>query len=263
MSEDSSYWKEVDPPMSFIPEGWTYEQKRKFRYMILDYLHDEMDLEAWEGKRVLCIGDGAGIDALEFARHGARVDVVDMSEKAVELTLKHRDEARAAGHKIDLAATVCDVTSEKFSHGILSDKNKYDLIYSFGVLHHLSDYDLIRVLSLLGKLKSGTTLMGMVYNRDSLLYAYSILLRAQKNNITPNLAMRLYAERNPNVPYAEAFTINEWNWLLKNAGFVVNENTTRPFYNVVDLPEKRKVTYTPSRELAHLGWHLFFKVVTQ
>lgn len=243
-----SYWQDVDPPMSFVPEAWTYAQKRQFRYTTLDYLLDAVKFECFEGKRVLCIGDGGGIDAVEFARSGARVSVLDMSAKAVALTRKHFAEA---GQSL-VQGVVGDVRAMPLA------SDAYDIVYAFGVLHHIPEVD--DALSEISRvLVPGGCLLGMVYHRESLLYAYSILLRAQKEGLTADEAMRAYSERNPGCPHSVAYTRREVLLLFDRAGFSYAGVTAH--YDVIDLPDKRKVPVLVDGGDVNLGWHLFFEAI--
>ncbi len=252
-----SYWTEVDPPMSFIPEGWTYEEKRAFRHKCIPYLRDWIGYEKYAGKRVLCVGDGSGIDAVEFARAGAHVCVLDMSEKAIDLTKKH---AKEAG--VEITAWVGDATNIDLIHaseprGIGFDPTAFfDAVYSFGVIHHIPKVAKA-VAEISRVLKPGGEFLGMVYHKDSLLYAYSILRRAEREGITADEAMRLYSERNPGCPCSRAYTIGE----LRNLLFATYRFGSVEYnvnYNVIDLETKRKVPVDVS---ADLGWHLCFRAV--
>ncbi len=241
-----SYWTEVDPPCSFIPENWNYEKKREFRYAELDYLHAAVDFPSFAGKKVLCVGDGAGIDALEFARNGAVVDVIDISEKAIDLTNKHFLQMRCKCPGVN--GYVGDVSDTLPFSG-----QTFDAVYCFGVLHHITSVQWA-VSEIARVLKPGGQFLGMVYNKDSLYYGYSILRRAEREGITPDEAMRLYSERNPGCPHSVAYTCNDMVKLLGVGKFSEWEIST--YYPVIDLPTKRKVRFETS---AGLGWHLFFK----
>lgn len=254
-----SYWTEHDPPMSFIPEGWTYEQKREFRFACIPYLERELwdDCgDRWEGRSVLCVGDGAGIDALEFARHGAVVTVVDLSEKAIAITKKHVEEARALPrhrfeHRdvIDVRAQVADACALPFF------SEQFDFVYSFGVIHHVPAVH--RAVSEVARvLKRGGAFIGMVYNRDSLLFAHSILKRGYDEGVAPERAMRAYSERNPDCPHSIAYTREGLSTLLCACGLSSTSIKTR--YDVIDLPNKRKVPFRVEG-VSDLGWHLFFE----
>jgi len=62
------YWG-VSPPMRF--DELSYEEKRKFRYDLQDYMHAFFQFDKFSGKKILEVGSGAGIDSCEFARNGA------------------------------------------------------------------------------------------------------------------------------------------------------------------------------------------------
>jgi len=91
----------------------------------------EMPLSDLDGKRVLEIGPGAGGHSALFARHGAIVTAIDITEA--------RAEATAAKFKL-LGA------DERGCRALQGDAEKlpfpddsFDIVYSNGVLHHTSD----------------------------------------------------------------------------------------------------------------------------
>lgn len=91
----------------------------------------EMPLAELAGKRVLEIGCGAGGHSALFARHGAVVTAVDITEKRVAATAaKFRlleDDALGCG------AMQADAEALPFKDG------SFDIVYSNGVLHHTHD----------------------------------------------------------------------------------------------------------------------------
>lgn len=247
MSEN--YWREVDPPVSFIPEKWSYEQKRTFRYGCIPYLCPTVRFDQFSRKRVLCIGDGAGIDAVEFARGGAIVSVIDISEKSIALTRKHFAEANTLTWLE--TAGVADARELPFGRPRWTTEDDFDTVYSFGVIHHIVEVERV-IAEVVRVLKPGGTFIGMVYHKDSLLYGYSILRRAEREGITADEAMRLYSERNPGCPHSVAYTKSELAELLKPFSSV----SITAHYPVVDTEEKRKLSVGAPDEL---GWHLIFK----
>jgi ubiquinone/menaquinone biosynthesis C-methylase UbiE len=239
-----TYWLDHDPPNSFLPEGWTYEQKRAFRYNLIPYLPAAARFDQFAGKRVLCIGEGSGIDAVEFARGGAEVSVMDISPRAIELTEGHFAEAGLGRPDAIPASATCIPWDAPFDH-----------VYMFGVLHHIEDAP-AAVREIHRVLKPGGTFAGMVYHKDSLLYAFSILARGQREGLDPDAAMRAWSERNPNCPTSRAYTRGELAELLTAHGFEAIEAEIH--YPVIDLPERRKVPFAIEGAV-DLGWHLFFQ----
>lgn len=247
--EIRAYW-EKSIPMSFAPEKWSYEQKRQFRYSLQDYMHAAFEFEKFSGKSVLEIGCGAGIDALEFARHGARVTAMDFTDNAVKLTQNLAQEAGFA-----ISASVGDAKNLKFAD------DSFDCVYSYGVLHHIPDIN--RALSEIRRvLKPGGQLMAMVYHKDSLLYAYSIIylhgikerMLLDKTCSEEDLVAR-YSERNEGCPYTRVYTREE---AREQFGRYFDSIEARVYYPVIDLPQQRKVKFTLNAE-NELGWHIVLK----
>src|SRR5579863_1368008 len=55
------------------------------KYFVEPHIPQFAQFERWRGKRVLEIGCGIGTDTINFARHGALVTAVDLSEKSLEI----------------------------------------------------------------------------------------------------------------------------------------------------------------------------------
>jgi len=81
----------------------------------------------WKGRKVLEIGCGIGTDSINFARAGADLTVADVSEKSLELC-KQRFQVYGLTARFFLA------NAEALSQ--IVPVEPYDLVYSFGVLHH-------------------------------------------------------------------------------------------------------------------------------
>lgn len=122
------------------------------------WLMEQFGFERFAGKRVLEIGCGAGTASTLFAKMGAQITGVDLTEKAVQLTAEN---ARVQGLSLDVRQA--DAESLPF------DNETFDFVYSWGVLHHSHCPDkayreVARVLKGDGK---GLV---MVYNSASLRY---------------------------------------------------------------------------------------------
>jgi SAM-dependent methyltransferase len=112
------------------------------------------------GRRVLEIGVGNGVDAVEMARNGALYTGVDVTARHLELTAQH---FAAAG--LPVPSLVCgDLLATPVG-------GPFDFVYSFGVMHHVpneAEY-LRRARQLLAP--GGRLLVG-VYSRYSFFNAY-------------------------------------------------------------------------------------------
>jgi ubiquinone/menaquinone biosynthesis C-methylase UbiE len=111
------------------------------------------------GKDVLEVGCGSGIAVQLFAEAGARVTAVDLTPWAVETT-------RARLAAFGLAGEVVEADGESLPFPDAS----FDVVFSWGVIHHTTDMD--RALSQLVRvLRPGGTLVLMLYHRHSLFFA--------------------------------------------------------------------------------------------
>lgn len=246
MEARKRYWEKATP-MSFSPEKWDYETKRKFRYELQDYMQEAFQFDKWRGKSVLEIGCGSGIDAVEFARHGADVVAIDITDNAVALTKELAKEAHQ------------DIVVIKAEIEQISTVEKFDCIYSYGVLHHIPDVDSV-LKEAHRLLKPSGVIMAMLYHKDSILWAYSILKRWVDDDEEYgdlDAATAFYSERIEDCPYTKAYTKQEAIGLFSRYFTDVNVSA---HYNVVDLLQQRKVKLGISDKY-ELGWHLVVKAV--
>lgn len=225
----AAYWARNVPwtfaDMKVQPD---YHSRRMMRYGLQDYMLGAIGFYRYRGKRVLEIGCGAGIDSAEFALHGAKVTATDSSPLALAETKKLFESERLSGD-----VKFADAMRLPFPYG------SFDLAYSFGVLHHIADVEqalseIKRVLCKRGEFVS------MWYNKDSILYGYSISY------------LGLSFERVKDAPYAKAYTKQELEMLLSRHFSV---ESIKAYYNVVDLPGQRKVKLCIPDE-HQVGWHL-------
>ncbi|MEP6811483.1 MAG: class I SAM-dependent methyltransferase [Actinomycetota bacterium] len=125
-----------------------------------------VDFDDLGGKDVLEVGCGSGIAVQLFAEAGANVTAVDLTPWAVETT-------RARLAAFGLEGTVREADGESLPF----DEASFDLVFSWGVIHHTSDMgralrELIRVC------RTGGRLVLMLYHRRSLFFvSYRALAR--------------------------------------------------------------------------------------
>jgi len=154
-----------------------FERIRAYRYGYeTPFIIETFRYSTMKGKRVLEIGVGNGIDAVEMMRHGAIYTGLDITRNHLELTRQNIDNN---GLSDQLAGLI---------EGDLMDTDipdRFDVIYSFGVLHHItheSDY-LTKLKSLLSQ---DGELRIAVYSKYSFFNAYMIVtwfLRARGRSL--------------------------------------------------------------------------------
>lgn len=129
------------------------------KYRVEPHIPSFAEFERWRGKKVLEIGCGIGTDTVNFARHGAEVTAVDLSENSLALA---RQRAKVFG--LEDRIRFYHGNAEKLSEFVPLDQ--YDLVYSFGVIHHTPHPE--RVLREIRKyIKPEGTVKIMVYYRWS------------------------------------------------------------------------------------------------
>ena len=97
------------------------------KYKVEPHILPFANFEEWGGKRVLEIGCGLGTAAQSFAEAGAIYTGIDLSPKSLELAQKRFE-------VFNLEGSFYQVEGEDISSVVPVEE--YDLIYSFGVIHH-------------------------------------------------------------------------------------------------------------------------------
>lgn len=135
------------------------EEVGKRKYFVEPHIPEFASFNLWSGKKVLEIGCGIGTDTISFVRTGALVTAVDLSDKSLELA-KKRIELYGLGDRVTFYRVNCEKLSE------IVPVEKYDLIYSFGVIHHTPNPE--KALDEIKKyMGPGSILKIMVYNKLS------------------------------------------------------------------------------------------------
>ncbi len=137
----------------------------QYHFEKLHHLPRLIDFSAYRGKRVLDVGCGAGTDLVRFAKGGALVTGVDISESAIEL-------ARANFAQQGLAA---DLRVADGEHLPFEDA-RFDLVFAHGVVQYTPDGRAL-VQECRRVLGPGGEAVFQVYNRVSWLNALSKIMK--------------------------------------------------------------------------------------
>jgi SAM-dependent methyltransferase len=106
-----------------------FNQVEARKYFVEPHIPAFAEFEKWRGKKVLEIGCGIGTDTMNFARAGAIVTAVDLSAESIKLAKKRAEVFGLTGQ-----IQFYEANAETLSDFI--PPQKYDLVYSFGVIHH-------------------------------------------------------------------------------------------------------------------------------
>uniref|UniRef100_A0A6C0C0Z4 Methyltransferase type 12 domain-containing protein n=1 Tax=viral metagenome TaxID=1070528 RepID=A0A6C0C0Z4_9ZZZZ len=217
-----------------------FEEVTKKKYKVEPHILEFANFEKWKNKDVLEVGCGIGTAAQSFIENGANYEGIDISSKSIEIA---NDRLKV----FDLKGKCHTNDIEKMNN----ITNKYDLIYSFGVLHHTPNIE-ISLKNIYNMLKRDGTFKLMLYAKNSL------------KNFKIKDGLDQY-EAQSGVPIANTYSHNEIYDLLsefKN----INIHQTHIFpYKIPEYKEQQYVKEDYFENMPpelfnclerNLGWHL-------
>jgi len=236
-----------------------FDEVEARKYFVEPHIPRFAEFERWRGRKVLEIGCGIGTDTVNFARHGAEVTAVDLSAKSLEIA-RQRVEVYGVADRVRFFGG----SAEELASFV--PKQTYDLVYSFGVIHHTPHPE--RVLEQARQYaNAGSTLKIMVYHRWSWKVLW-IVLGYGKGQFwrTAELVAR-NSEAQSGCPVTYTYSRREARRLLESHGFRVTDLFVDHIfpYRVADYVQYRYVKAWPwswlpqsaSRGLEkRFGWHL-------
>lgn len=168
------------------------------RYKAEPHIPRFCEVEKWKGKRVLEIGGGLGTDALQFAKAGAHMTIVDLSSKSLELCKHHFKVYGLDAH------FVCG-NAEKLDELV---SGPFDLIYSFGVIHHTaSPENITRHFPQL--LADGGEVRFMVYSKVSFKLFRMMREYNQWDMSQTDSLIQCFSEAQSGCPITHTYTFDE------------------------------------------------------
>jgi len=142
-----------------------FEDLDRYHFEKLHHLIRLVDFDGYRGRTVLDVGCGAGVDLARFARGGAEVTGVDVSESAIDLARKNFAQQGLRG-RFDVA----DGEQLPFADGT------FDLVFAHGVVQYTAHPQRL-VDQCRRVLKPGGEAIFQVYNRISWLNGLSKLMK--------------------------------------------------------------------------------------
>lgn len=222
-----------------------FDEVEKKKYFVEPHIPEFAEFKRWKGKKVFEVGCGIGTDAKRFCEEGADYTGIDISKNSIRIA-----EKRLQVYKLKGILGLVNIESSEFVFNYFNP-NSYDLVYSFGVLHHTVNIrNAIRNIYKL--LKPGGTFKFMVYAKHSL-----------KNwKIMEGLDQY---EAQKGVPIANVYTHADIRYLLQDFR---NIDIVQTHIFPYKIPEYKKHRYVKQPYFEHmpkklfdilskkLGWHL-------
>ena len=141
-----------------------FEKIDNYRYEKSPYIPGFAKFEEGKNKRVLEVGLGSCSDFIKWARNGAILWGIDLTQASVNLAKKRLDL-----EKMHATVKIGDVEALDF------EDNFFDIVYSYGVVHHTPDTpQAIREIHRV--LKPGGTARIMIYHEGGLSWIYEWFL---------------------------------------------------------------------------------------
>jgi ubiquinone/menaquinone biosynthesis C-methylase UbiE len=174
----------------------SYQEQSQIRYQLEPDILSFAQFYQYKGKQVLEIGVGLGADHQQFAEHGALLHGIDLTPHAIE-HVKKRFELFSLSSDLRVAnAEKCDF-----------DTNSFDLVYSWGVIHHSPNTEAI-VNEIYRILKPGAKAKVMIYHKYSLV-GYMLWVRYALLKLRPWTSLKTIYAKHLESPGTKAYSINE------------------------------------------------------
>lgn len=187
-----------------------FNEVDKRRYFVEPHILSFAEFDKWKNKDVLEIGCGIGTDSVNFARNGANLVATDLSKTSLDIC-----QGRFAEY--ELPAQFYHGNAENMSHWL--QPRPFDLIYSFGVLHHTpSPEDALNEIKLY--MDRNSELRFMVYNRAS-IKVLQIMNEYGCNFTDLDDMISMYSEAQTGCPVTHSYTVDTISNLLNNLGYRV------------------------------------------
>jgi 2-polyprenyl-3-methyl-5-hydroxy-6-metoxy-1,4-benzoquinol methylase len=224
-----------------------FDEVEERKYFVEPHIPLFANFVMWKNKEVLEIGCGIGTDAINFARAGALYTGVELSKESLSI-------AKKRFQVYGLRGTLLEADAERLD--ISLPKKNFDLIYSFGVLHHTPN--LSEALRQIVKFANSETVIKiMVYAKNSW----------KQKMIDAGLDQ---PEAQFGCPVANSYEQNELNNLFNENGLQVlslNQEHIFPYvveeylkYNYVIQPWFKDMPELMFRSLEKsFGWHMLIE----
>lgn len=236
-----------------------FNEVEQRKYFVEPHIPAFAEFTKWKGKRVLEIGCGIGTEATNFAKNGAILTIVELSKESLELTKKRF--ATYGLHANFILGNAEDLDT------LLPESEKFDLIWSFGVIHH-SPHPEIILKKCNNLLKDNGEIRMMVYSKIS----YKLFHLMKETGIwdfsTLDDLISSYSEAQTGCPITYSYTLEGAKKLFDDFTILDIKKTHIFPWNI-----QKYITYQYEKEScfknisddffkeleSELGWHLLIK----
>lgn len=180
-----------------------YQKQAELRYTLEPCILDFANFSHYKGRSVLEIGVGLGADHQRFAQAGATLHGVDLTRRAIEHTGR-----RLQILGLDSALQVADAEDLPFA------ENAFDLVYSWGALHHTPDPE-TAIGEVFRVLKPGGVAKVMMYHKYSLV-GLMLWVRYALFRLSPMRSLNEIYSEYLESPGTKAYSLAEAHKLFKN-----------------------------------------------
>lgn len=189
----AQYWngRIHDLEMTDRPVGTRefFDDLDDYRFDKLHYLPVLVDFNGYAGQQLLEVGCGIGTDLVRFARGGALVTGVDLSQTAIDLARRNFEVHGLTPARLDVAN----------AEALPFADSSFDVVYGHGVIQYTAN-PAVLLSECHRVLKPGGQAIFMVYNRVSWLNGLSKLMKVELEH--------------EDAPVLRKFTIAEFRQLL-------------------------------------------------
>ena len=239
-----------------------FDEVEARKYLVEPHIPAFAEFERWQGKRVLEVGCGIGTDSINFARADASLTAVDLSGESLRIASQRAD-VMGVGDRIRFV----QANAEELTSAV--DDGPYDLVYSFGAVHHTPRPE--RALAEMRALvATGGTLKLMVYHRRSWKVFWIVAAQGRGRFWNADRLVTAHSEAQTGCPVTFTYTRREGRELVERSGFRVQDLSVDYVfpYRVRDYVRYRYVKEPFFRWMPEpffrafeqrVGWHLLIE----
>lgn len=231
-----------------------FQEVTERKYFVEPHILEFAKFQNYKGKHVLEVGCGIGTAAQSFVESGANYIGLDISDYSVELSKKRLELFGLTGGIYTANIESINKININYTNELGETSSFYktfDLVYSFGVLHHIPNINLA-IRNIYELLKPGGEFKLMLYAKSS--YKYKQICSGSDQ-----------FEATDNVPIANVYTKKEVYELLKDfVNIEIVQTHIFPYkideykqYNYVKEDIFQEMTDEEFKTMEKvLGWHL-------